>query len=502
VTATYPVRAGQGAEAVRVGIYARLSKLKEKDRGRQLNLEGQVRRCRELIALQGHGWTEVDVYPDKDKTAAGRDPYRPEYERMMADLRAGRINAVVALDQDRLVREPFEMELMLRLFEDVGARHILTSEGEITEEGVLVARIRASVSSDEIRKMRARHKRKQEDIAMDGRWGGGFRPFGYDVVFAPDHPKKSNSGHILVLKEDEAELLREAARRIIQGEKGSSPEVIAQEWNEAGVRTVTGQRWRGSALRRIIQSATIAGLREHHGEVIAKGYWDPVLETPVWDAVRATIAAKPQAKRGRPPREYLLTGGLAVCGLCGAPLRARPRADKVRSYVCVAEQRADGSRPCGGVRCVAEPLEELIFEAVLAAVDEGALDAVIRTDLGDDGGRHRELVELVAEAERKLSVAAERYLEGDVTRADYERVKVRWQKVAADANAELVRIERTKLPSDLPRSVDQLREWWPEALLAQRRTFLNLFIEKVLVKPAPHRGARFSSTRVEISWLR
>ena len=41
MTATYPVRAGQGAEAVRVGIYARLSKLKEKDRGRQLNLEAR-----------------------------------------------------------------------------------------------------------------------------------------------------------------------------------------------------------------------------------------------------------------------------------------------------------------------------------------------------------------------------------------------------------------------------------------------------------------------------
>ena len=431
---------------MRAGVYARLSKLRKGDEGRQLNLDGQVRRCREMA--EALGWEVTDVYPDEDRPAAGRDPCRPEYERLVSDLRSGRINAVVALDQDRLVHEPYELELLLRVFEDTGARHLMTNEGEVTSEGVLHARIRASISAEEVRKMKARHKRKQEDIARDGRWGGGFRPFGFAVVLRPEDPRASNSGHVLEINEAEAELLRAAADRIISGE---SAEAIAQEWNASGVTTVTGRRWRGKSLRRLITAPSIAGRRVHLGEEVADAAWPPVLDRAKWEAVRAALAGRPEAKRGRPPREYLLTGGLAVCAKCGASLRARPRADGVRSYVCVAETRADGSTPCGGVRCVAEPLETLVFDAVLSALD------------ADTDARRTELLEL---------------------------------------RADLAAIEQAQVPQDAPRNVDQLREWWPEAGLLQRRAFLRLFIEAVRVLPASHRGARFSQERAEFSWLR
>jgi len=268
------------------------------------------------------------------------------------------------------------------------------------------------------------------------------------------------------------------------------------------VTTVTGRRWREKSVRRIITAPSVAGLRIHHGEVIGDAAWPAILDRATWEAVRTALADRPEAKVGRPPREYLLTGGLAVCGLCGAPLRARPRADKVRSYVCVAEERADGFRPCGGVRCVAEPLETLVFEAVLAAVDEGALDAVLRSDLGDEAdARRTDLLAVLAEAEGKLARAEERYLEGDVSRAAYLRVRDRHEGVAEQARRDLAVIERTRLPEDTPRSTEQLREWWPEATLLQRRTFLKLFIEKVRVLPATHRGARFSHERVELFWI-
>ncbi len=59
---------------------------------------------------------------------------------------------------------------------------------------MLHARIRASISAEEVRKMKARHKRKQEDIAKDGRWGGGFRSFGYSVEHRPGDRKRPTPG--------------------------------------------------------------------------------------------------------------------------------------------------------------------------------------------------------------------------------------------------------------------------------------------------------------------
>ena len=63
-------------------------------------------------------------------------------------LRAGVLPDPGVHGEDRLVREPYELELLLRLFEDVGAQHMLTSAGEVTSEGVLHARIRASISAE------------------------------------------------------------------------------------------------------------------------------------------------------------------------------------------------------------------------------------------------------------------------------------------------------------------------------------------------------------------
>lgn len=452
--------------------------------GTKPNIAGQERRCRELI--ESRGWETAEVYVDRDRTAAGREPVRPDYARMCSDLRSGRINAVVALDQDRLVRESYELELLLRLCEDVGVEHVVTSEGEVTDEGVTFARIRASIASDEIKKMSKRHRRVQEDLALAGKYSGGYRGFGYSA----DHS---------TVVEDEAKLIREAARRVIAGE---SVEAIAREWNEAGVKTALGNRWRGKSLARIISSPAVTGLREHHGEVVADAVWPAIIDRATWEAVRHTLASRPRAKTGRPPRDYLLTGGLAVCGICGTALRARPRGDKVPSYVCVKEERLGGLTPCGGVRCVAEPLEELVMESVLAAVDEGALERMRHAD--EDGAERAERVELlglIADTEEKLAQVEERYLEGDVSRASYLRVRDRHRGIADDARRRLASIERRRLPEDTPRSADELRKWWEDATLAQKRAFLRLFIESVRVKPAAHRGARFSKERIDILWL-
>jgi site-specific DNA recombinase len=405
---------------------------------------------------------------------------------MCQDLRVRRIDAVVALDQDRLVREPHELELLLRLCKEVNAQHIVTSEGDIAASSITNARIRVQAAAQEIKTMSVRHKRMQEDIAKAGRWGGGFRGFGYSA----DH---------LTLNEGEADLLRDAARRIIAGESAGA---IAREWNAVGVRTVLGKKWNGLAIRRILKSPAITGLRQHHGRVVAVAVWPAIIDRVTWEAVRRAIASRPEAKVGPPPRDYLLTGGLAICGLCGAALRARPRADKVRSYVCVAEERRDGFRPCGGVRCVAKPLEDLIFEELLAAMDEAGLERAMQFDMADEVAHQSELLAVLADTEHKLAQIEERYLEGDVSRASYGRIRDRHRRIADDVRQRLAARKARQLSEETPRAAGELRTWWADAALTQRRAFLRVLIKSVLVKPAAYRGARFSSSRIEIVWLR
>ncbi len=70
-------------------------------------LRRQVEDCERLVALRG--WEVAERYVDDDVSAYRGRP-RPEYRRMLDDLRSGFVEAVVVWDADRLHRQPKELE--------------------------------------------------------------------------------------------------------------------------------------------------------------------------------------------------------------------------------------------------------------------------------------------------------------------------------------------------------------------------------------------------------
>src|SRR4030095_16540530 len=58
--------------------------------------------CRDFCAQQG--WTVAKVYIDDNRSAYKRNVKRDDFERMLADVRAGRIDAIVTWQADRLLR--------------------------------------------------------------------------------------------------------------------------------------------------------------------------------------------------------------------------------------------------------------------------------------------------------------------------------------------------------------------------------------------------------------
>ena len=76
-------------------------------------------------ALAGRlGWPIVQEYSDNDLSAS-RYSHKPRqgYARMLQDLQEGAINAVVVYDQDRLVRQPKELEELLEVCDRARAWH-------------------------------------------------------------------------------------------------------------------------------------------------------------------------------------------------------------------------------------------------------------------------------------------------------------------------------------------------------------------------------------------
>jgi site-specific DNA recombinase len=77
----------------RAAIYVRISDDRE---GLAVGVKRQEADCRALVE-ERLGWEVADVYDDNDLSATNRRKPRPDYRRMLDDLREGRLDALVAL---------------------------------------------------------------------------------------------------------------------------------------------------------------------------------------------------------------------------------------------------------------------------------------------------------------------------------------------------------------------------------------------------------------------
>lgn len=269
--------------------------------GNMLAISRQRGPCLEQCVQRGWEYSE---YVDNDRSATrGR---RPAYQRMLTDIDAGKIDAIVVWDLDRLYRRPAELEHLIDMA-DTRRLMLVTVTGDVdlsTHNGRLYARIKGAVARAEMDQKSARQKASHKQRAESGIPWGNRRIFGYTEDMQPH--------------EVEAPAVREAFDAFLAG---SSLGSIARGWNEAGLMTTLGNPWRGPGVSLYMTNPKIAGLIAHNGEIVGRGRWPAIVDEETWRAVRV-IRSDPRRnpRPGSRARKYLLTG-IALCGKCVEPVR-------------------------------------------------------------------------------------------------------------------------------------------------------------------------------------
>src|SRR5829696_1869009 len=208
---------------MRAGVYLRQSKDRD---GTGLAIARQRTDCLKLCT--DRGWEPVE-YIDND-VSAYTGKRRPSYERMLADIEAGKLGAVVVWDLDRLHRRPVELEHFIELAD----RHRLalaTVSGDTdlaTDSGRLFARVKGAVARSESERKSARQKRAAAQAAEMGKPHKGPRPFGYE-------------GDGMTIRENEAEAVRSAYDSLLAG---GTLTRICRDLTAAGLMTPQGKPFR------------------------------------------------------------------------------------------------------------------------------------------------------------------------------------------------------------------------------------------------------------------
>jgi DNA invertase Pin-like site-specific DNA recombinase len=462
-------------------IYVRISDDREE---LALGVVRQEKDCRALA--KSRGWEVGEVFRDND-VSAWNGHRRPEYERMLEAIRTRIVDGVIVWHLDRLHRSPRELEDFFEVCDAAKLTNLATVTGDVNlaeHQGRLHARLMGSVAKYESDQKGHRIRRKHEELAAAGKLsGGGTRPFG----FQKDR---------ITVNAPEAALIRKAVDAVIAERPVRT---IAKEWAALGVRSPLGKEFGPNAVRRLLRSARIAGLREHHGEIVGKAVWPAIV--PVAKAATArAILSDPKRTTRRAARVNLLAG-FAVCGLCGAILRGRPQSSGVRAYICKA---GPGAKGCGRIGIVATKLEERIAEMVFYRVDTKpfARKLAAKHRATDDA-----LYEAVAEDEAMLATLADDFTARRVTRAEWLRARDTVQKRLDAGRQRLGALNGNAALAPYVAS-GALRVAWGRMDLDGRRAVLSALITRIVIAPAPPKGALadaagrrvFDPRRAAVEW--
>lgn len=505
-----------------LGIYARLSPRPD---GSYEGVDEQVDWGREYGALTWPG-IAIRIFRDEGLSAAKDDVVRPGFEDWRAAIKNGELTHLWAVEQSRVERREGPWFTLAAEIEAAGISELHTRRDGIVKMGDVVAGIKAVLNANEIRVIKARVKDKHDSRAAKGVPPGAL-PFGYKVAGTREQ-------RTYEIVPEQAKTIRFAAECVLLGwslarivtelrKQGVVSGGRQMRVRDAGGRVLLDDgRWvkptdrdvraravtrpsaiRPHTIRSWLTNPSVAGQRVHRGEITGKGNWEPVLDYDTWLQVRAILAGPRVVERTdgtpkaitaaylaiKPARKYLITGGLARCGVCAAPLIGTRRA---------GYKRADGSSEdwaelachpsTGGARCVSTNLttvEEYVVDELFRKLEAepGFADALASDQ---HAGRRAELIgdldEVHADRVRWARDAAARR----ITEAEWTAMRPE-----LDERERTARDELAMIPAP-PGSVDwrRMRAAWGVAELDEKRAFLRRYISAVTLNRAAVRGRR------------
>src|SRR3954453_5635014 len=218
---------------MRAVIYARYSS----DLQREASIEDQVRLCRERAVTEG--WSVGCVYADRASSGSSR--FRPEYQRLLNDARAGKFDVVLAEALDRLSRDQEDVAGLFKALRYAAVRLVTLAEGEISE---LHVGLKGTMNALFLKDLAAKTHRGLGGRVEQGRSAGG-KAFGYRVVKEADARGEPVRGG-RVIDSEEAMVVR---RIFTEFANGASPRAIAKRLNGQRVAGSDGRPWQDTTIR-------------------------------------------------------------------------------------------------------------------------------------------------------------------------------------------------------------------------------------------------------------
>ena len=278
----------------------------------------------------------VGEYEDAGKSGKSIEG-RMQFRQMMEDVKSGKdnISYVLVFKLSRFGRNAADVLSTLQVMQDFGVNLICVEDGidSSKDAGKLMISVLSAVAEIERENIRVQTMEGRIQKAREGKWNGGFAPYGYQLVNGK-----------LEINEEEAVAIRTIYDQYVNSDIGSNG--ISKYLENHGIRKIQRQNGKNPLfdahlVRLILKNPVYCGkiaygrrktekvhgtrneyhLVEQENFLLVDGLHEAIIPEDVWNAAQAKLIAQAKkyehVNKGKNERTHLLSG-IVKCPICGA----------------------------------------------------------------------------------------------------------------------------------------------------------------------------------------
>lgn len=236
---------------MKIAIYSRKSVFT----GKGESVENQIDLCKDHCEVYFKN-EELEYIIYEDEGFSGKNVNRPNFQRLLNDIKSNQINVLICYRLDRISRNVADFSSILELLQKYSVDFISIKErfDTSTPTGRAMIYIASVFAQLERETIAERVKDNMLQLAKLGKWSGGQLPLGYasEKVNYMNEEMKEKSFVKLIPIDEELEIIKFIYNNYLS--KGSILNVV-KDLNNNGYKSKTGVNFELTGVKRILRSS-------------------------------------------------------------------------------------------------------------------------------------------------------------------------------------------------------------------------------------------------------
>ena len=387
-------------EKTKVYIYTRVSTTMQID---GYSLDAQKARMKAYADF--NNYQIVGEYEDAGKSGKSIEG-RASFCRMMEDIKSGKdgVAYVLVFKLSRFGRNAADVLSTLQVMQDFGVNLICVEDGidSSKDAGKLMISVLSAVAEIERENIRVQTMEGRIQKAREGRWNGGFAPYGYRLVDG-----------VLQINEDEAPTIRTIFEQYVNtdtGANGLSKYLETHGFQKLARQNGTSPLFSATLIRAILKNPVYCGkiafgrrkLEKIHGTrneyhqvpqenyLLVDGLHEGIVSEELWNAAQVKLLA--QSKRYEPvnrskTEQAHLLSALVKCPICGAGMYSNKCTKRKKDgtpyksfsyYSCKHRKMQRGQKCDFNKQIQEEVLDNAVVEVIIKLVSNPKFAAMMQ----------------------------------------------------------------------------------------------------------------------------